>query len=313
MGLGAARDGFRPSTCNRPRSSPSSGLEGIGPGIVPCGPPPCGHEVREGPRGHPTADRGRRARRRPPRQPPPVPASDQARTGHGPRPPRRGHAPRSIGVDPPARRAAGRAEMSTLRSVVRIGRDPGSDWGASVPDLPGCIATGRTLDSVLRRIQGSTVRHLAGLRQDGRRAPRPRSRVVLPGRRSRSPMLYTCVEVVAQGPRRTGPPAGRRAAQAPPASLVADEESNPNPAQTFSSAAVLAGRVRPRARRSSEPRSQWGGPWSLIPHRIRSGCRSSPPCSCCRPDRRLLSARRRVGERSSSGWQRRTRGTSATR
>ena len=30
-----------------------------------------------------------------------------------------------------------------LQYVVRISRDPHSDWGASVPDLPGCVATGK--------------------------------------------------------------------------------------------------------------------------------------------------------------------------
>jgi len=30
--------------------------------------------------------------------------------------------------------------MSKLRYVVRIDKDPGSDWGASVLDLPGCVA-----------------------------------------------------------------------------------------------------------------------------------------------------------------------------
>jgi hypothetical protein len=47
-----------------------------------------------------------------------------------------------------------RAEtMKTIQYLVRISRDPHTDWGASVPDLPGCVATGKTLDSALRRIE----------------------------------------------------------------------------------------------------------------------------------------------------------------
>ena len=41
--------------------------------------------------------------------------------------------------------------MKRLQYLVRINRDPASDWGASVPDLPGCVATGKTIDSALRR------------------------------------------------------------------------------------------------------------------------------------------------------------------
>jgi predicted RNase H-like HicB family nuclease len=40
-----------------------------------------------------------------------------------------------------------------MQYVVRINRDPDSDYGASVPDLPGCVATGKTIDSALRRIE----------------------------------------------------------------------------------------------------------------------------------------------------------------
>ena len=43
--------------------------------------------------------------------------------------------------------------MKRMQYLVRINRDPGSDWGASVPDLPGCVATGKTIDTVLRRIE----------------------------------------------------------------------------------------------------------------------------------------------------------------
>jgi hypothetical protein len=30
--------------------------------------------------------------------------------------------------------------MKTMQYLVRINRDADSDWGASVPDLPGCVA-----------------------------------------------------------------------------------------------------------------------------------------------------------------------------
>jgi len=45
--------------------------------------------------------------------------------------------------------------MRKAHYLVRISKDPESDWGASVPDLPGCVATGKTIDVALRRIQGA--------------------------------------------------------------------------------------------------------------------------------------------------------------
>jgi predicted RNase H-like HicB family nuclease len=59
--------------------------------------------------------------------------------------------------------------MKTLQYLVRINRDPGSDWGASVPDLPACVATGKTIDSALRRIERAIVLHVRGLRDDERK------------------------------------------------------------------------------------------------------------------------------------------------
>lgn len=87
--------------------------------------------------------------------------------------------------------------MKKLRYVVRISKDPDSDWGASVPDLPGCVSTGKTIDSALRRIQGAMELHLRGLRADGVRPPRPRQRMVLPKKTSRHVDFYATVEVAA--------------------------------------------------------------------------------------------------------------------
>jgi len=57
--------------------------------------------------------------------------------------------------------------VKRLRYLVRINKDPDSDWGASVPDLPGCVATGKTIDSTLQRIQVAIQLHLRGMRADG--------------------------------------------------------------------------------------------------------------------------------------------------
>ena len=87
--------------------------------------------------------------------------------------------------------------MKRLRYLVRINKDRDSDWGASVPDLPGCVATGKTIDSALRRIQVAMQLHLRGMRADGIRPPRPRQRRVTPLSTSRQIDFYATVEVAA--------------------------------------------------------------------------------------------------------------------
>ncbi len=87
--------------------------------------------------------------------------------------------------------------MRTLQYLVRINKDPGSDWGASVPDLPGCVATGKTLDTTLRRIQGAIELHIQGLREDGVRVPKPQTRTVVPRRTKRQIDFFATVEVAA--------------------------------------------------------------------------------------------------------------------
>jgi predicted RNase H-like HicB family nuclease len=87
--------------------------------------------------------------------------------------------------------------MRTIQYLVRINRDPGSDWGASVPDLPGCVATGKTIDSALRRIERAIELHVRGLREDGLPVPRPRQRTITPRRRAQEVDFYATVEVAA--------------------------------------------------------------------------------------------------------------------
>jgi predicted RNase H-like HicB family nuclease len=84
-----------------------------------------------------------------------------------------------------------------LQYLVRVNKDPDSDWGASVPDLPGCVATGRTIDITLRRIERAITLHLQGMREDGMRAPLPRHRSVTPKRTARQVDFYATVEVAA--------------------------------------------------------------------------------------------------------------------
>jgi len=87
--------------------------------------------------------------------------------------------------------------MKHLQYVVRIEKEPDSDWGAWVPDLPGCVATGKTIDSVLKRIEKAIEMHLAGLREDGVTIPRPHRRVLSPRQSARGVDFYATVRVAA--------------------------------------------------------------------------------------------------------------------
>jgi predicted RNase H-like HicB family nuclease len=51
-------------------------------------------------------------------------------------------------------------------------------YSAHVPDLPGCVATGRTVDETKSRMQKAIEMYLAAMREDGDEIPEP-SRVEL--------------------------------------------------------------------------------------------------------------------------------------
>jgi len=46
-------------------------------------------------------------------------------------------------------------------------------FSAHVPDLPGCIATGRTVLEVKKRMAKAVEMHLAAMREDGEEIPEP--------------------------------------------------------------------------------------------------------------------------------------------
>ena len=63
-----------------------------------------------------------------------------------------------------------------MRYAIVI-ENAGSNYSAYVPDLPGCVATGTTLEETERSIRDAIKFHLEGLREDGSPIPPPSSRV----------------------------------------------------------------------------------------------------------------------------------------
>ena len=51
--------------------------------------------------------------------------------------------------------------------AVVIEKVPNSNYSAYVPDLPGCISVGETLDEVTQTIQEAIELHIEGMREDG--------------------------------------------------------------------------------------------------------------------------------------------------
>jgi predicted RNase H-like HicB family nuclease len=49
------------------------------------------------------------------------------------------------------------------------------NYAAYVPDLPGCIATGATVEEAEERLREAIEVHIAGLREDGLPVPAPSS------------------------------------------------------------------------------------------------------------------------------------------
>jgi len=53
--------------------------------------------------------------------------------------------------------------------------DAGTNFSAYSPDLPGCVATGKTVEQTRRRMREALRLHLEGLAEDGLPIPRPRA------------------------------------------------------------------------------------------------------------------------------------------
>jgi predicted RNase H-like HicB family nuclease len=52
-----------------------------------------------------------------------------------------------------------------------------NNYSAYVPNLPGCVATGATVQETESQIREAVEFHIAGLREDGVPVPQPSSRV----------------------------------------------------------------------------------------------------------------------------------------
>ena len=78
---------------------------------------------------------------------------------------------------------------------VLITKQPRSDFGVIVPDLPGCITAGRTMDEALEMAREAIELHLEGLVEHGQVPPLPRSIDTLRAMRRSAGGIWAVVQV----------------------------------------------------------------------------------------------------------------------
>jgi predicted RNA binding protein YcfA (HicA-like mRNA interferase family)/predicted RNase H-like HicB family nuclease len=59
------------------------------------------------------------------------------------------------------------------RYLILVEGGPPSNYSAWSPDVPGCVATGETIDECVREMRVALAGHLAVMREHGEAAPEP--------------------------------------------------------------------------------------------------------------------------------------------
>ncbi|MCA9845090.1 MAG: type II toxin-antitoxin system HicB family antitoxin [Dehalococcoidia bacterium] len=67
--------------------------------------------------------------------------------------------------------ATGESTGDTARRYAVVIEHAGKNFSAYVPDLPGCIATGETVEEALREIAEAVSFHIEGMKEDGLKIP----------------------------------------------------------------------------------------------------------------------------------------------
>lgn len=67
--------------------------------------------------------------------------------------------------------------MKAYAVIYERGADGEEAWGAYVPDLPGCVSTGTTLEEAQLHIREAIQLHLDGLKAEGLPIPEPTTQV----------------------------------------------------------------------------------------------------------------------------------------
>lgn len=60
--------------------------------------------------------------------------------------------------------------------VALIRKEPGTDYWVDVPDIPGCVASGETIEAAKANFREALELHLEAMDENGNALPEPRSR-----------------------------------------------------------------------------------------------------------------------------------------
>jgi predicted RNase H-like HicB family nuclease len=60
-----------------------------------------------------------------------------------------------------------------MKQYVVVYEQTPNNWSAYVPDLPGCVTTGKTREDVEQRIREAIEFHIEGLKLEGEPIPEP--------------------------------------------------------------------------------------------------------------------------------------------
>jgi predicted RNase H-like HicB family nuclease len=66
-----------------------------------------------------------------------------------------------------------------MQYTVIVEKEATTDWGAYVPDLPGCAAVAETREEVEHLIRDASALHLRGMREDGESVSVPNSSAIV--------------------------------------------------------------------------------------------------------------------------------------
>jgi predicted RNase H-like HicB family nuclease len=83
------------------------------------------------------------------------------------------------------------------RAYAIVVRRAKTNYSADCPDLPGCVATGRTIDEALRRMRSAMRFHIDGLRAQRLPVPRPTTKLSTLVRERGAEQIYTLVQIAA--------------------------------------------------------------------------------------------------------------------
>lgn len=61
-----------------------------------------------------------------------------------------------------------------MKFPVVLHKDQDSDYGVTVPDVPGCFSAGETMNEALENVREALALHFEGLMADGEPLPQPR-------------------------------------------------------------------------------------------------------------------------------------------